>query len=130
MINNKIIDEEDLAYAAGFIDGEGCLSVGKTWKIAISCSNTDKPTIKWLHKNFGGSYYSSKRKRKPNHRTMHTWQIVSLNAYNFCKMIVPYLKIKTEQALLLIAIQQTMTKGGKIPPEILKEREYLNSKVK
>ena len=51
---------------------------------------------------------------------------------NFCRLIVPYLKEKTEQALLLIAIQQTMGigNGKRLSPEIIEERNYLMNKVK
>lgn len=130
---NDDLDEDDLAYAAGFIDGEGCFSVGKNWKIAVSCANTDRPIVEWLCANFGGSFCrNGTRLKKPTHRRIYAWQVVSRGADRFCKTIAPYLKVKTEQALLLIAIQQTIMKNGgkRLSPELIDERNRLASKVK
>lgn len=127
------IDEDILLYTAGFLDGEGCFSVQKNWKITVSCANTNRPIIEWLKNNFGGSICKNgTRLRRENHRRIYSWQLVSRQAGEFCKMIAPYLKEKTEQALLLIAIQQTMGKrrGKCVPLEIVEERNYLANKVK
>lgn len=49
----------------------------------------------------------------------------------FCKAVAPYLRVKTEQALLLIALQQTMTNGGKrLPQFVVDERNRLSKMVK
>lgn len=121
-------DEEDLIYAAGFLDGEGCFHVQKHDKISILCSNTYKPVIEWFGKTFGGSVSKSNRKLKENHRTIYTWQVVANDAVKVCQAIAPYLKEKTSQALLLMAIQQLKTKGGrKITGELRVERDRLVS---
>lgn len=119
-------DEEDLIYAAGFLDGEGCFHVQKHDKISILCSNTYKPVIEWLGKTFGGSVHRSKRKRKENHRTIYTWQVVCNDALRVCQAVAPYLKEKTAQALLLITLQQLKTKGGrKLSKDERQERDRL-----
>lgn len=128
-----MIDEDILYYTAGFLDGEGCFSVGKNWKVKVSCANTNRPIIEWLKNNFGGSVCKNgTRLRRKNHRRIYSWSLVSRQAADFCRMVVPYLKEKTEQALLLIAIQQTMgIRNGKyVPLEIVEERNYLMNKVK
>lgn len=106
--------KEDWSYIAGFLDGEGCFSSsGKYCKIHVTCANTNRPIIEWLHKRFGGVLVVSKqRPNKPHHRRMFTWQLVSNQAADFCRVIAPYLKEKAPQALLLIAIQQTITGKG------------------
>lgn len=125
-------DEDDLAYVAGFIDGEGCFSVGRNWKITVSCANTHKPVVEWLAAHFGGSFCkNATRAKKPNHRRIYSWSVVSRDADHFCKAVVPYLRVKTEQALLLIALQQTMTNGGKrLPQFVVDERNRLSKMVK
>ena len=125
-------EEDDLAYVAGFIDGEGCFSVGKNWKICVSCANTHKPVVEWLQTHFGGSFCKNgTRLKKPNHRRIYSWSVVARDADRFCKAVAPYLRVKAEQALLLIAIQQTMTPGGKrLSEEIIAERNRLSSMVK
>lgn len=37
--------DHDLAYAAGFLDGEGNFYIGRYWRIRVSCSNTYRPII-------------------------------------------------------------------------------------
>lgn len=130
------MDEETLSYAAGFLDGEGCFSTyvrGNNYKIVVSCANSNRPVIEWFRTMFGGSICrNATRIRKPNHRRMFSWCVVSKDAARFCSMIAPYLKEKCEQALLLIAIQHTMTKGGpnSVSLEIIEERKRLNSILK
>lgn len=127
-------DDDDLAYAAGFIDGEGCFYIDKNWKISISCSNTDKPIIEWLKRKFGGSICkNATRINKPNHRRVYSWQIVANQAALLLNAIVPYLKIKTEQALILLAIQQTKTNsrdGRRVKENIRLERIRLENRLR
>lgn len=123
------VDEHDLAYAAGYVDGEGCLPVSpRTWKIAVLVSNTHRPTIEWFHARFGGSTTKARPPRKANHRPIYTWQIVRRDAHRFLRQTVPYLNEKTVQALLMISIQQTMGMGRvgvRTPPDVTEERMRL-----
>lgn len=127
-------DEETLPYVAGFLDGEGCFSVDEgRWKIRVSCANTNRPIIEWLCRNFGGSFCkNATRRRKPHHRRTYSWSVVARDASDFCCVVAPYLKEKAEQALLLIAIQQTMgiRRGRFTPPVILEERRNLSQRLK
>lgn len=118
----------ELAYAAGYVDGEGCLWIGPRWKIGVTIANTHKPTIEWFHQRFGGSLSKARPPRKANHRPVYQWQIVSRDAARFLKQVAPYLGEKTEQALLLISLQQTMGMpllGRKVAPEVAEERDRL-----
>jgi hypothetical protein len=127
-----MFDREDLSYIAGYIDGEGCFWIGQHHKIGLSVSNTHKPTIEWLQRKFGGSI-SNPRKRKQHHRPVYTWQIVSQEALKVLQAVVPFLREKTEQALLLIALQQTKglpLRGRKLDPEVFAERERLSELFK
>ncbi len=131
MIKKRVIKrwtEEDLIYLAGYLDGEGCFYIGEHHKIAISCSNTHKPTVEWLHRTFGGSFMQSHRQRKANHRLIYTWQVVSKDALAVCTSVAPYLKEKMGQAVLLIALQQTKKyAGGRVPFSVLRERDRLKT---
>jgi hypothetical protein len=125
-------NEEDLIYAAGFLDGEGCFSIGRHHKITVSASNTDKAVIEWLKKTFGGSVcMNATHLRKPNHRQVYSWSVVSNDADRLCKSIVPYLRVKTAQCVGLILMKQTTTAGGKrLEPELLQERDRIALRVK
>lgn len=125
------MSEMDLAYAAGFLDGEGCFSISKSnhWKASVSCSNTDREIVAWFHENFGGHFYKNPTKRRANHRPVYQWKVVSNNAAAVCSLIAPYLRQKTEQALLIIALQQTMNFQGArkgLPAEIIEQRNWFS----
>lgn len=109
-------------YLAGYLDGEGCFWIGQHYKVGISCANTHRPTIEWLHRTFGGSIRRETRYRKANHRPIYSWQVVSVDAGKVCAAVVPYLKEKAPQALLLLTLRQTMLKPGR---KILRVPEYL-----
>lgn len=119
----------ELAYAAGYVDGEGCLWIGRHWKIGVTVANTHRPTVEWFCERFGGSIIKPRPPRKPNHRPVYAWQVVSRDASQFLRAIAPYMREKTPQALLLIALQQTMSlplKGRKVDPIVAEERNRLS----
>lgn len=125
--------EEDLAYAAGFLDGEGCFTAGRHWKITVTCSNTDRDVIQWFKDTFGGSTTLHDRKRKPNHRTIHSWTVVSRDAMRLCCAVAPFLKVKADQAMGLIALQQTMglpLNGRCIRDDVREERDRIATRLK
>ena len=125
------LDEESLVYAAGFLDGEGCFTVGRNDKITVTASNSDQQVIEWLKHTFGGSVTHHKRLRKPHHSTMYSWSVVSRDALRLLLAILPYLRVKTDQAIGLILLQNTMSSGGKrISPEIREERDRITLRVK
>jgi len=118
--------EDDLMYAAGFLDGEGCFSINDH-KISVSSENTYKPVIDWLYDIFGGSVNIG-TKAKNKWRNTYRWQVCGDNALEVCQILAPILKEKNKQALLLISFQQLQhfTKRGiKVPREIIEERDRL-----
>jgi len=131
-----MIDEQDLAYAAGFLDGEGCFyaDLTKYCKAGVRCSNTYEPAIKSLHQLFGGHMYKEKRKKKSYHKDLYTWAVVGNDALRVCQVIAPYLKEKTEQALLLIAIQQTKCLGfsshKRLTQNVIDERLWYSKRMR
>jgi hypothetical protein len=64
MNTSSTITEVELAYAAGFFDGEG--TVGLYWqkpgRFHPTCgmSNTDRSIVQWYADNFGGTVYEDK----------------------------------------------------------------------
>ncbi len=122
-------DEADLHYAAGFLDGEGCFTVTNKHycRARVMCENTYRPAIEWLHTTFGGLARFDISGKKTNHRPTHRWVLSDRDAAEFCAVIAPYLREKAEQALLIIAIQQTkgFLEGRRIDSAMLAERHRL-----
>lgn len=106
----RAIGDIERAYLAGLFDGEGCVRLGyarniraserKTKQFWIQISNTDTAIIDYLKSTMGGTTVSMAngigRKR------LFAWKLHHQNAVDFLEMIVPYLRIKREKALLIL----------------------------
>lgn len=109
----------DLAYTAGIIDGEGCISIyhfksktssrGYALVLEVSVTNTNEWLIHWLHFTFGGNVGPMKSKR-PRSRDAFYWRLLSKKAAEFLDLIMPYLKIKKPQAEIGIKFQEHHSK--------------------
>ncbi len=113
------ISQKELAYIAGFIDGEGCLTLdlGKRRKTLVFSArllivNTDKKIIDWLAKKTGAGSHDIKmnpgKYHKPAYRMFLSRQADLLK---FLIKIYPYLRIKKRQASVLIEILKYRSKG-------------------
>lgn len=104
MKNSKYI------YAAGIIDGEGCLIISRSNRDSyfnyygrIHVKNTDTRLMKWLVDNFGGNIHVHKPK-SVKHSVAYSWYFAG-NAKSkelFLLAIMPYLIVKKEQAKVLV----------------------------
>ena len=138
------VSETELAYAAGIIDGEGCVEIrfnnskferhakGTTSRISVSQAEPRYELLEWLQRKFGGSIFEHNRTdREPTHNKSRKWVTQANQAADFCKLILPYLLLKKRQAELIIEHQATKnqvnagksTSGIRISEEIISKRE-------
>lgn len=130
-----VTDPTILAYAAGIVDGEGCINSNgikpesnKLGSIRVAVSNTDRRVIEWLQENFGGSIYDYPQTEKRNY---YSWQVFCKKAELFLRAICPYLIIKQEQAEVAIELRNLKRKreecgrGKSLTTEELNERNEL-----
>ena len=113
----------DLAYAAGIVDGEGCIGLylqttqksKPSYKMGVRVSNTNEWLLQWLKFAFGGSVcvqrVSSVEKAK-NYKPQWQWAIITTRALVFLKLIYPYLRLKKPQAEIAITFQQVRRGRG------------------
>ena len=112
----------DLAYFAGFFDGEGCICIRKrkpvnpenrAWNpiyyLQVSAVNTNEWVVQQLHFSFGGSI-STKQRQAP-HRRCWVWLICARQAGSFLKAVLPYLHVKKAQAEIALQFQQAILHG-------------------
>jgi hypothetical protein len=116
--STSTISESDLAYAAGIIDGEGCIKIyhakketlGKghvrdRYQLQIQVDMVKSEVVNWLQSKFGGTVYEHRRsiKKHPTWNDSKRWYLMSKDEMtNFLGMILPYLKIKRKQAELAL----------------------------
>lgn len=125
MIKKGVPKRDILSYAAGIIDGEGCIGIHKHGKhkggtviygVRVIVGNTDRRLVEFLKDNFGGSF--SKRKVVGNRKKAYAWELSSNLAANFLRIIYPYLLLKQKQAKICIDFQ-----GNGIPMRKATEKE-------
>ena len=99
---------EDFAYLAGLIDGEGSITYKQywdrkrkdrprkyfCWRIQIEVVMTHKPTIQWCADKFGGKVYLKPRK---THKMQYRWRRSFRDALEIAKAIIPYSVTKKEK---------------------------------
>jgi len=111
----------DLAYVAGFIDGEGCFDFVKSRKSItprIVVVNTNKEIIEEFKSNFGGDITVREHKDHPNWKITYVWRLQHSAAIELTRKLLPYLKVKAPQARLIIEFGETRPGSGKrLEPE-------------
>lgn len=142
-LDGSTITITDLAYAAGFVDGEGYVSVKRAgylregwsrhYRLYISVANTNPLVIDWFKAKFGGSIKRATKRENPTHKPCYSWIISAKSGALFLKLITPYLIIKKTQAELCLTFQTTIRKDlgtTRLPAEILEQREQFYQDVK
>lgn len=124
--------ETDKAYAAGIIDGEGCILIQKrsierkspTYSLRVALGVTDECLCIWMLRKFGGTRIKNYN-RGPNYRRVYRWDLSGPRASEFLEKILPYLVIKVQQAQLGIEFQNGIgyVGGTYLPAYTLEERE-------
>lgn len=86
-------------YLAGFVDGEGCLSVVGS-SVAVRVTNTNKDLLEEIAGQWGGSvavHHDGDEKR----RRCYIWRVFGVQAAEVLRCTLPHLRDKRVQALLL-----------------------------
>jgi hypothetical protein len=128
------------AYLAGAIDADGFITISRstpsatrkdgrrstcyTAKVGLSEIHPTIPTL--LHETFGG-WLGSHTPANPAHRKWHTWQATNQVAASALRLLLPYLRLKQEQAFLVVSFADRVatTPRGAIATDELAERERL-----
>lgn len=128
----------DLAWAAGFFEGEGSVDIKKrpdnNYLIRVSASNCVSAYLRRLSLMFGGKVYPRKdvdMRAKTQKRHKWTWEIGADMAYRFLGAIFPYMSSsgKIEEAKLAMEFQEHLI-GVPITLEVTRKREELWGKIR
>lgn len=105
---NRNVEEmtKVLAYFAGFVDGEGCISIVKHkpqpgrpnyyFYLAVRVVNTDRRPIELLQNTFGG--WIKVVNGTGSWKTRYEWVAECGTATKTLELLLPYLLVKREQA--------------------------------
>ena len=109
----------DLAYVAGYMDGEGCFRANKG-NLAISITNTYPHILNDIQQLFGGRVHM--KKRQGNGRTTFSFDIYGESAREMARLLLPHLKEKKAQAELVLELSDY--------PKHSSKKEFIVRKLK
>ena len=128
------ITDAELAYIAGIIDGEGCITIQKSLKKRCNHASyqahvvvcmTSNAVIQHLVDTVHGGWRTLQQQRA-HCRPIYRFVVTGTNAYNLIEAIAPYLVEKREQAKKLLELRQ-YCKGQGVRPtaEELREKDAI-----
>lgn len=104
MLDTTGPEPTDLAYLAGYMDGEGCFRANKG-SIEVQVKNTYPHVLYLMQKLFGGAVSVESRSRLvANHRTAFCFAIYGDSARSMVNLLLPYLKEKKAQAEIVLQL--------------------------
>ena len=97
-----MVSVDNLSWAAGFFDGDGCVFIGRTntLYVIVTQAETYKANLDELARMFGGVVRKHGVPAKPTHNQTYRWELCGKPAVAFCKQIEPYALLKRPQILL------------------------------
>ena len=100
----------ELAYAAGFIDGDGCVYLALNHRrrevpyllVQLIASGVDERPLVRLQRLLGGKIHLESFRRGRNNRPVYRWDVAGQTAVDALKALSPFLSLKREQADLAV----------------------------
>ena len=95
----------DIAYIAGFFDGEGCVRIkrasqgGNSYYIWVAITNSNKEILDYIVGIFGGNV---RQAEQSTNKIIYHYLITSSEAVGMLKVLSAFLKEKKQQAKLAI----------------------------
>lgn len=114
----------DLAYIAGFFDGEGTLGIFKTrnrYELRADITNTCLPALLWIKEKLGGlgSICGYGQNQRRDRKTPYKLRFSPRQAKKFLELIWSFLLEKRVRALMAIEYQNKK-EDGLMTPELTK----------
>jgi len=120
------LTSEDAAYLAGFIDGEGTITIARSrncYTIRVLVTNTDLDVLEWIKKVVGKGSIRKTKKRYENWNDCYVWALdTTYGGKELLSQLLPYLKIKTTNAILCLGIP-ALFRGGCVAETKAKNKE-------
>jgi hypothetical protein len=121
---NDNISVADLAYIAGFVDGEGTISIvtakrrdriGHIYhRPLLSIHNTDRPILEWIKITLGVGMIHASSIRGVGRKQVYKYAVHCSTAIQVAALLLPYLRVKRTQAEMLIKFADTLVVDYKL----------------
>ena len=143
MLETKELTDNQLAYIAGFLDGEGCLMVGKypkgdsknlAYRGFMNIANTYVPILEWIQNAVGGKIIRTGKGKSVVKSNMDCYSLTFAagEMRYWLPKLLPFLKVKKEQAEVLLDFLKRQSDNASAPvsEEILEFYERCYQKLK
>src|SRR5580658_4081261 len=126
-----VLKQKELAYWAGFMDGEGCIRISLCQskncsrpqaQLVIAATNTHVGVIQKLYEVFPTpksskmTNYLGGPKYQINRRPQYKWALTGMSAYKVIKLLYPFLIVKKEQAKLAMEFYELPWRSRRSSP--------------
>ena len=108
------------AYAAGLVDGEGCITAkatksgtGMGIRVLIGMATKAQEVLARMQGTYGGTLITQSP-TNPTHSQITTWTVTGADAAAFLRRIEPHLMLKMEQARIALKINEIRTSQERI----------------
>lgn len=90
------VPKEVTIYAAGFFDGEGCVSTNmRGHSIQVQISQVNRAPLDYLQGFYGGRvFYQYTKANKQRTNGIHVLSMSGISARNFLRNVLPYCLVK------------------------------------
>lgn|SRR2546425_8550533 len=110
------IERDELIYAAGFFDGEGCVYIRRSpphrqhvtigYGVTVQVTNTNHEIVLFYKKAFGGSIQAAPP--RPRRRPLWVWRASAQIAARCLRSLLPYLRVKRAEAEIALSLQDAI----------------------
>lgn len=134
-IDINVLFQSQLAYLAGFIDGEGCVSITRSNRQhephpLIIITNTHHPVIQYIGRLLNTSPYLIV-KPSTRHKDIYTIRLnCSADIFVLLEALLPYLIVKRRQAELILQLICAQRELREVSEVLIEEIQTLNRRGK
>ena len=125
------LPEVELAYIAGFFDGDGSISaecVNQRWYPSVSMSQKDPMILLWIQGFFGGRIDVV---GGVGYGDSHSLALRKEERIQFLRAVLPYLKIKRKRAELALQLDERQSfQGNFVPDEERETRKRIAAEIR
>jgi hypothetical protein len=111
------LQEIEIAYIAGLVDGEGSIGVSASshsltnYRIKLDITMCDRQAIDFAASVFGGKVVQLKHKTSSG-KAIYSWVLWCQKAANVLEQLIPYLLIKRDRAQKAVQLARMMKRAN------------------
>lgn len=139
--SDKTLSEAEAGYLAGFLDGEGCLTIGRAHRkgyrsghsyfAIMTLANTNLDALHHIAKLAGNGKIQLQDKRdRPEHKTLYRLFFGAGQIRKVLPQLQPYLLVKSRQAELLLDFLNIKESGRYRTDKYWHECEQLRAEIR